>query len=241
MAFAHGKDAEIFAGGTGYGLDLTAYVKRVSHSGSAATADVTTLNDDWTVLIAGNRDATMSLEGLFDPAAGKIHDLFKGLLGATIIAAYFPQGDTLGNVGFGTSGILTGSPSEAPSDGAVTENGEIASSSGFEYLVSLHALAAETATGNGTSHDNTASSANGGSGFLIITAKSGTSPTNTVKIQHSADNTTWVDLVTFTQATDVGAQHVAATGTVNRYLRESRTIGGTGSPSFTFFAGFARR
>ena len=82
---------------------------------------------------------------------------------------------------------------------------------------------------------------NGGGAFLIVSAKSGTSPTLDAKITHSADNVTYADLVTFTQATTTTAEvkTVAAGTTVNRYLKAVFTLGGT-SPSFTAIMGFGR-
>jgi hypothetical protein len=61
-----------------------------------------------------------------------------------------------------------------------------------------------------------------------------------VKVQHSANNSTWADLVTFATVTAVGAEHavVAPATTVNRYLRA--TWSGTFT-SATFAVAFARR
>jgi hypothetical protein len=62
----------------------------------------------------------------------------------------------------------------------------------------------------------------------------------TAKIQHSADNSSWADLGTFTAVTAANAyQRISGTGTVNRYLRAQYTITGT-SPSFTFHLSAAR-
>ncbi len=52
-----------------------------------------------------------------------------------------------------------------------------------------------------------------------------------VKVQHSADNSSWADLVSFTNVTAVGWQRVSvAKGTqINRYLRASIDVTGSGS------------
>jgi hypothetical protein len=52
-----------------------------------------------------------------------------------------------------------------------------------------------------------------------------------VKVQHSTDNSTWADLATFTTVTAVGRERVkVANGTtVNRYLRASVDVTGSGS------------
>lgn len=100
----------------------------------------------------------------------------------------------------------------------------------------------ETASVNGTGRYF---GANQTFGFaLAVNAASGTSPTLDVKIQHSADNSSWTDTgVAFTQVT---ASQVTATREVAEFpkrtvsttatqpwLRMVATIGGTG-PQFTF-------
>ena len=58
-----------------------------------------------------------------------------------------------------------------------------------------------------------------------------------IKVQHSADNVTYADLLTFTDLTAAGGQRGAATGTVNRYTRLVYTAtAGTA----TFVVGFGR-
>lgn len=50
------------------------------------------------------------------------------------------------------------------------------------------------------------------------------------KIQHSVDNSVWVDLITFTNVTTGPlAERLTAAGTVNRYLRHVGTVTGAGS------------
>jgi len=65
---------------------------------------------------------------------------------------------------------------------------------------------------------------------LHVTAYSGFTGV-AVKIQHSADNSTWADLVAFTNVTAAGRERVlVAKGTqINRYLRASVDVTGTGS------------
>ena len=68
--------------------------------------------------------------------------------------------------------------------------------------------------------------------------------TVTMKIQHSTDNSTFVDLVTFTvvgSTTTTQERIVVAAGTtVNRYLRAQSTVAGT-TGSITPIVAFARR
>jgi len=104
----------------------------------------------------------------------------------------------------------------------------------------LAPLGVYSTTGNGASIDNGAATTNGLVAHLHTTTKAGTTPTLDWKVQHSVDNSTWVDLITFAQVTDKNVQRLSATGTVNRYLRAIRTIGGSGGPAFTSALAAAR-
>ena len=69
---------------------------------------------------------------------------------------------------------------------------------------------------------------------LVVSAHAGTSPTLDVKLQTSEDNATWVDVASFAQQTgDTTGVRKVFTG-LDRFVRLAVTIGGTGSPSFTF-------
>jgi hypothetical protein len=78
-------------------------------------------------------------------------------------------------------------------------------------------------------------------GFIKVGTITGTSPTLDVKIQHSADGTTWVDLLTFTQLTSGSANssEVKFASSATDYLkpllpfvRATKTVGGSSSPTF---------
>lgn len=108
-------------------------------------------------------------------------------------------------------------------------------------------VAVNTSGSTGTGNDGSyvlASTVNGGVAYQQVSAYSGF--TQVVgKVRHSTDDSTYVDLVTFTAVTagpgDVNASQrsvVAAGTTVNRYLKHTGTV--TGSGSITPFAGFVR-
>lgn len=68
--------------------------------------------------------------------------------------------------------------------------------------------------------DNTSSTAFGAQAYYQLTAFTGTDIT--VKVQHSSDNATWADLISFTQNTTANGferKSVANTTTVNRYIQ----------------------
>lgn len=96
-----------------------------------------------------------------------------------------------------------------------------------------------TASGNGTGIDITDYV---GQIVITLSAKNvaGTAPTLDVKLQDSADNSSFTDITgaVFTQVTDAGTK--AATlekiyiraDSARRYIRAVKTIGGTVSPEF---------
>jgi len=102
--------------------------------------------------------------------------------------------------------------------------------------ITLVAPAAKTATANGTGVDMT-----GYQGLAAVYLNNGTTtgttPTLDVKIQDSADNSTYADVTgyTFTQVTAALSNPVGLTidtRKVRQYIRAVLTIGGT-TPSFT--------
>ncbi len=71
---------------------------------------------------------------------------------------------------------------------------------GLEWGVTLTAgLRTDTSATNGASLDNGGSTAFGAQAYMQCTAFSGTDVT--IKVQHSADNSTFADLIAFTQVT----------------------------------------
>lgn len=67
---------------------------------------------------------------------------------------------------------------------------------------------------------------------LVITGSpAGTNPTLDVAVQTSPDNSTWTTVASFAQQTAAGSTHKVF-GPLDRWVRVSETIGGTGGPSF---------
>jgi len=241
MAFVHGKNTVVLINAT----DMSGYLKEASVANSVETADVTAFGTSGAkAYIVGLRDGTVSLSGMFDGATGASDPVFQQALGASEgVVSVFPEGTTIGKRGL-TAGIHETSYNlSSPVGDVVSATVELQATGGVDDAVSLHALGAETATGNATSNDNTASTANGGVGSLHVTANTRNGST-TFKIQHSADNSTWADLVTFsTVATTITTQErvaVASGTTVNRYLRATHTLAGS-TGSITYQASFGRR
>lgn len=98
--------------------------------------------------------------------------------------------------------------------------------------------AAQTIDWTGTAVDNTASTPDGGAGYLQVTAFAGLTGFVGL-IESSPDNAAWSTLITFTNVTAApAAQRIAFVGVVPRYLRFRGDVAGSGS--ITVFAGFSR-
>lgn len=242
MAAKRGLNASVLFDG----YDLSTYLRTVAPSIDIELLDATTFQAAGgdKIFVGGFRDGKLSLEGFFDSDATtpEIDDVFNSVLGSETkqVVTLSPEGAlAVGDRCYLIDADTIRYGVQSPATGLIQSNAEVQSSSGIGYGIILQPKASLTATGNGSTYDGAASSSRGGAGHLHVTAKSGTSPTLDGKIQHSADGSTWADLITFAQRTAIGAERVEVTGTVNRYLRFIRTIGGTG-PSFSVTVGFTR-
>lgn len=220
--FTHGSKAKLLWGAH----DVSPFFRSASVDVSRDTAETTAFQNSSKTYIPGLIDATLSAEGMFDSTtlpAGSDEILEAALASESKIdIALYPDGDALGSVGFAVHADQTAYAITSPVDDIVAVSAEAQSSVGAERVLSLHPLGEETATGNGTGVDNGVSTPDGAVAYLHVTDV--TAGSVAVKVQHSTDNTAWVDLITFATATVPGSQRVKVAGTVNRYLRTIRTI-----------------
>lgn len=238
--FRHGKSVKVFVDE----FDFSSYFNDVSASTTVETAETSTFGSDAKEYITGLVDGTVSLSGMFEGTADTgTDDYFSSVLGGAtkqkVIVA------TEGHANGGRAVMLESDNTSYEVSGAIADvvqaSAEFQSSEGVEHGVILSSGAAVTATGNGTSVDNGAATTNGGVGYLSV-------PTNTrngnvtVKIQASADNSTFTDLITFTVVSSAAktSQRVEVTGTVARYLRVNYTVAGS-TGSATPIVAFSRR
>lgn len=207
----------------------------------AVTQEATGLMAAWPSHLAVLRRASLETDGYYDDRADGELAAFVGSEGIPRILCVGLNGNVIGRQLIGAAGAMRARVTRVASQGDLhrlrgewTLTGEVDG-----RAVILHPHQAETANGQAAPVDNGASSAAGGAGYLQVSTASGTSPSLTVSIEHSADNLTYVALMTFAAATTRGAQRLRVSGTVNRYVRAAWTVGGT-SPSFTFAVGFER-
>lgn len=243
MAFAHGRTSRLYI----KGFDASGYAKELGQDITVDKAETSNLLSLGKEYIPGMQDITDMLEGFFDgnvPLDTATFSYWMDTITGTITEyLYLPQGDGIGNFGYGIQGLLTKNSIKTTTTEAGQVSLELQGNVGMERVVIAHAKGAEIVTANGAmAHDNAAGTTNGGVGYLHVFAVSGTStPTLTGKIQHSTDNSTYNDLITFDPVTAAGtSQRKTVAGTVNRYIRGQWTITGT-TPSFTFNSSFARK
>jgi hypothetical protein len=230
--------------------DISSAFKAIKPSHSVDDLDSTTFGTSGGKgHAAGLKDGSLSCEGFFDADTvnvNKIDDLLGTAIVTPSIVSYAPAGLT--SVGL-LARLLS---ANRPKYEVNTTIGQIVGVTaelsnqqmGLELGVVLHAQTSETTTVNGASVDNAASSTSGAVGHLHVTAKADTTAVWTIKIQHSTDNSTFVDLITFTNVSNrtlaAGAQRIEVTGTINRYTRVQCTLV-SGTTSITPVVTFARR
>jgi hypothetical protein len=241
MAFIHGKSSQVLHGAH----NLGAFLNDASASADVEVAETTSFGSSAKTYLVGLRDGTVSASGMFDGAAGAVDEVLSASIGSDTLAPVTIgyNGTTLGNRVTILKAKTTSYEVSTPVGDVVAVSYSAQADGGLDQGVSLAALASISATTTGSSHDNSASSANGGVAQLHVTVNTRNADA-TIKVQHSADNAVFVDLATFTVvATTVVTSErviVASGTTVNRYLRAVNTLA-SGTGSITYQVSFARR
>jgi hypothetical protein len=230
------------------GYDLSRFFNQASPNASVDMLDGTPFQAPGgdKVWVPSYVDGKLSLEGFYESDSvdeAAVDDVINAAIGveAKQVVTIAPEGAaTLGNRAYLLDSDVIRYAVQSAVDAIIQCNAEIQSSSGLGNGVILHPLAATATTGNGASVDNGAASSRGGAGHLHVTAFGGTTPTLNAKIQDSDDDSTWVDLITFTEVEEaLTAERVEVTGTVERYTRAARTLAGSGA-TYTMEVAFAR-
>ena len=231
--FIAGKDNKVFFGA----FDLSAFFNSANFSREQASIETTTFNSDQATFISGVETASASLGGFFDGSTDAVDEELQAVIGATnpTPLSIYQGGDTAGNKVV----LLNSRIQNYAIDSNVTDAvGVSASFTGdtFGNGKSLYALTNTSATANTTAVDLGASSTLGGQAHLHCTAHS--SANISVKIQSSADNSSFADVsgFSFTALTGATSERIATTNTVNRYVRLVITVT---SGSATFSVGYA--
>tara|TARA_R110002012_G_scaffold100862_1_gene239687 strand:+ start:8411 stop:9163 length:753 start_codon:yes stop_codon:yes gene_type:complete len=246
--FVHGKSTAVYLDE----FDLTSYFTDSTVSIENETAETTAYGDTNKSYILGLRNGTLSFNGLWSSGASGSDEELQEIIGASTEplltvregAAAIGSRATIAQANE-TSYAITNPVADVVAISADFE----CSTTGITNLTFALAQGVQLTTGASIAHgslgalssvDNAASSANGGAATLHV-------PTNTVngnttiKVQHSANDSSWADLISFTAvgSSAVTSEIKAVTGTVNRYLRVTASTAGS-SGSITFMVAAAR-
>ncbi|UOB09066.1 hypothetical protein MQE23_08375 [Streptomyces sp. HP-A2021] len=187
----------------------------------------------------GLRDGALEMTTFFntDSVDGATHEKLSALPRADVILTYC-RGTTLGSPAASLVGKQVGYDPQRGDDGMITFTVSAqANGYGIEWGRQLTAgVRTDTAAANGTGIDTTASADFGGQAYLQVFSFTGTDAT--VKIQDSADNSTFADVtgLAFTQITAGPTSErisISNTATIRRYVRAvTVTTGGFSSLAF---------
>jgi hypothetical protein len=233
MAFRHAKNTALWYNGA----NLTTYLNEASVSQDVETAETTTFGSDAKTYITGLTDGTLSGSGMFDGTAGAVDDTLAGVIGAAAadIVTLAPDGPVAGRRAYSLLARETSYEVSSPVSDVVSISLEVQADGGVDRGILLAANSAVSTAGQSASQDQDAATSNGGTAYLHVTANT-RDGASTFKVQHSSDNSTFVDLATFTSvsASATGGQAVAITGSVYRYVRSDHAPGGaTGTVTHT--------
>lgn len=247
--FVHGKSTGVLLDK----YDLSAFFNSVDTAQSLDVAETTSFGSSAKSYVPGLHDGTITLNGMYSQDANGIDVVLQTALGATttpIISIPIETG-TIGRKAIVAKAHETNYATSSPVGDIVTVTADFNASTdatanltyGIRTGVMLTAGSsiAFGSLGDLASVDNAASSSNGGVANLHVTANTIAGGNTTIKVQSSADNISFADLITFTAvgASTTTSQQSAVTGTVNRYLRVTASTAGS-SGAITFHVSFAR-
>lgn len=239
------------------GYDILGTVTEIEDKQYAVTEQTNALGDAWEEhSFVGIRRAEITQRGFYDDAAGSVHAaLATGPGNSSRVLTYQPAGTATGSNFKGMTAVQVDYAVE-PGKGVLHKANAMYHSNGRfdegKVLWTYGAAAGDSATASPSIQRRDAqgatiatSSTNGGAAYFQLTAfTSGANATGVrSRIQHSSDDVTFADLVTFTIATAApfAQRAVVATGTaIECFLRMASSFQGGSSAQMTGFWGFAR-
>lgn len=237
--FRHGKKTAVLLNGT----NMSPFLNEATTTTEIETAETTTFGDQDKTYITGLSDGTISTSGLFDSTAGASNDVLSGLINTEDNTfTVMPEGVAAGSPAVIANGQMTSYEVSSPVGDVISISAEVQADGGLLHGIALTGLVnTGSASATTTGIDNVSSTANGAlfNLHLVTNDRNGSA---TLKVQHSADDVTYVDLVSFSaiSASITAGESITSTGTVNQYLRTLSTLAGS-SGSVTYNISAARR
>ena len=229
------------------GKDIRSNVTDLTENAEAVIEETTVLGSSWTEMSpVGLNKFDIGLNGFWDDADNLSNETLNNVQGSTMVLSWAPSGNTVGKIARSGT-IVEKNFSRLPSRGALTKfSGTLQGHGQLEDAVILKTLGASTgSTGNthATSYDGGSSSTRGGAGYFQFSSVTfpAASTALVAYVRHSVDDTTWVDLITFTGVSSAAFQSgervatAASTTPVQRYLAAAWATNSTVADStFTF-------
>jgi len=225
-------DSRVFVGG----YDLSGDHNRLTLALTFEALDVTGFNSGgYRKRIAGLGDVELSGSGFWEAGSGEPDTVLFPLLGTTEVMSVLPKDATDGERGYAMQAVaITYEMGAAVGEVMPFTLAARGKTTVAQGMILHPPDTARTVSGNGTARQLGAGTGKRVYAGLHVIAASGTLD---VKVQ--TDNASGflspTDLITFTQATTVGAQFLSAAGNADDWYRVVYTIGG-GGPSFKFLA-----
>lgn len=245
MSYVHGSSTRAIVNTTEVSSEINGWTVGYNRQMSEVTCVGQTPGQAGASFVPGLMSGTLGLRGpqQADPTTGLTAQIQAAIgVDNSFLAVCLPDGVAIGKPAL----FVMGDPSAYSVDATVadavgmtfTAQADEAVEMGY-VVAALQAYTADALTGtavdrgpfnsviSGTPQPYTV---NGMMAGIWVTAYSGFTGV-AVKIQHSADNSSWSDLATFTNVTAVGKERISvARGVqINRYLRTSVDVTGTGS------------
>tara|TARA_R110000824_G_scaffold61083_3_gene162839 strand:- start:651 stop:1400 length:750 start_codon:yes stop_codon:yes gene_type:complete len=192
----------------------------------------TGINSYATERLLGPADVSMELMSYFNDAAGQEHLILSALpkTDVVILVAKAAATPAVGDPAWGFIAKQVNYDVTRNEDGSMTvvvnTTGNL---SPLDNLLMLTAGEDTVASGaaEGTSLDNAASTSGGGIGYLAV--REIQANTAAIKVEDSADNSSWATLISFAEngSGAPNGERKTVTGTVDRYLHNDVASGGT--------------
>lgn len=211
------------------GVDLSGDTQSLDIAGGPAALGLTSIDQSAYFREGGLRTGSMDITEFFNPDAGAAHATLSGLPTTDVILSFVVPSSpaAIGDPAASLNAKQINYDPTRATDGSLTFKVSAQSNAyGLEWGQLLTAgKRTDTTATNGASLDTAASASFGAQLYLHVFSFTGTSVT--VKLQDSADNSTFADVSGggFTAATAAGAQRIqlGATATVRRYVRIATT------------------
>lgn len=238
MAIYYNKDVSYFVGSE----EVAQFAKSATLTNSCVALDSTSLaTTGWVTVFGGNKSGAFDLSLMSDMADDGLDERLFAYFAAADVPQSFVIGSADGSLGYTWKALGTSyTPMEgAPGALAMARYAGVSSTGPIARGLLIHPTTARTSSSTGTAYQIGAVSATQRLyASLHVLSVSGTSPTLDVIVQSDTVGfASPTSRVTFTQETAATANYQASSvagAITDTEWRVSYTIGGTGSPTFSF-------